>query len=869
MRRILFGVGIICCLTGFTVSDSFDFATQLVRNFEILQQARMQEKIWLHTDRTCFQTGDTVWMRAFLVDAATHCPSLYSRFVYVDLVDRQDSVRKKVKLALIDSVFSGYMPLAEDLPQGDYFLRAYSYWMQNAGEEYIYKKKIQLINPADSKMLAGVTYREVKGERYALIRLFNSRKEPYQKVLVEYRLRYPEGEGKIFQKRTDENGELWIKLEDQRKPLAVWVRFANGLPYACSRYVHLPVDTIDYELAFFPEGGDLITGQEQVIAFKAVGEDGLSVDIDGYLYNDTDSVVDLVKSIHKGMGWLNTKLESGRRYYVRVKSAQGLEKKFYLPAENTAGICLSVHQYDSMLAYSVKTGPQALLPDSLYLLAHVRGQLIVLAPLEGKWIGKIPKADLPEGILHLCILDRKGRIYSQRLCFIRREDRPALYLQTDKKRYTIREAVEVELCLRGTSAQEGRFSLSVTNNETAVRDSLQGDIVSELLLNSDLKGYIEDPGFYFREPTRVVDRCLDLLLLTQGWTRFDVSKVVTGEFEEVKYYLERGQAISGKVKNFWGKDAQQAQLILLSTNMLFDVLHADSSGRFLIDGITFPENTGFIVQARSRKGRRSVEVNIDQEEFLAPILQIPYDRQQANGEDEFYKKYGQDYYYDHGVKVYVLDEAVVRRSVPKKQYSIYDISARHALDSAQLAGAITHDLRMVLMQIPGVIVTGETITYHGEPLYLVLNNFEETFDRIMMMEPQRFLSISLLDDQMAYFYFGDKAKNGALVFTENYDYMPERSKSLSVSSFIPLGYQKPVEFYVPPYDVDSLRIALADTIDLRPTLYWNPNIKLKSSEPTRVRFFMDDGCESCTFTLEGVLNDGTVCREEKNIRLRF
>ena len=74
-----------------------------------------------------------------------------------------------------------------------------------------------------------------------------------------------------------------------------------------------------------------------------------------------------------------------------------------------------------------------------------------------------------------------------------------------------------------------------------LRDSLQDNIVSELLLNSDLKGYIEDPGFYFREVNRATDRCLDLLLLTQGWTRFDVGAVAAGEFEQLADRLFRGE----------------------------------------------------------------------------------------------------------------------------------------------------------------------------------------------------------------------------------------------------------------------------------------------------------------------------------------
>ena len=174
---------------------------------------------------------------------------------------------------------------------------------------------------------------------------------------------------------------------------------------------------------------------------------------------------------------------------------------------------------------------------------------------------------------------------------------------------------------------------------------------------------------------------------------------------------------------------------------------------------------------------------IDSEVYLAPEIQIPYERRQANGEDEFYKQFGRDFYYDHGVKVYVLDEALVRRTPPKKNYSFYDASARYMLDSARLAAMKQKDMRTALMEIPGVMVIGEEITYRGKKLHLVLNDFPEEFDRIMMMNPEQFLSISLLDERMSYFYFGQEAPDGALIFTENFDYRPERLKQRGLSVF--------------------------------------------------------------------------------------
>lgn len=79
--------------------------------------------------------------------------------------------------------------------------------------------------------------------------------------------------------------------------------------------------------------------------------------------------------------------------------------------------------------------------------------------------------------------------------------------------------------------------------------------------------------------------------------------VLQERYDTLNYYMERGQAISGKVKNFWGKDASEANLILLSNTGLVQIVHADTNGRFMIDGIAFPDSTRFMLQGKSKRGR--------------------------------------------------------------------------------------------------------------------------------------------------------------------------------------------------------------------------------------------------------------------------
>ena len=92
-----------------------------------------QEKIHVTTDKPYYTAGDTIWLRAFVVDAASHQPVHASRFVYVELrppmKEATDSVTMRVKLREQDGVFKGYLPLDEHMAEGDYLLTAYTMFM--------------------------------------------------------------------------------------------------------------------------------------------------------------------------------------------------------------------------------------------------------------------------------------------------------------------------------------------------------------------------------------------------------------------------------------------------------------------------------------------------------------------------------------------------------------------------------------------------------------------------------------------------------------------------------------------------------------------------------------------------------------------
>ena len=130
-------------------SEAMDSITQ---RFRRQLQIFPQEKVYLHTDRSRYQAGDTIWLRAHLVDAATHRATFISRYVYVELIDIDAKLLKRIKLRPDEkNVFHGYTPIQEDQPQGYYSLRAYTRFMENLPENYFFHSDIAIVNPKGRK----------------------------------------------------------------------------------------------------------------------------------------------------------------------------------------------------------------------------------------------------------------------------------------------------------------------------------------------------------------------------------------------------------------------------------------------------------------------------------------------------------------------------------------------------------------------------------------------------------------------------------------------------------------------------------------------------------------------------------------------
>lgn len=854
------------------VAGNDDFEETITANFAKYWHNLPQEKVYLHTDKPYYSAGENIWFKAYLVNAATHFANARSQYVYVELINQTDSVVSRVKIKKDSIAFSGHIYLKPELPKGDYVLRAYTSWMRNIPNDFFFKKNIYIGNEIDDQVSCQVSYGDIIDNIKLPVRLTftNIYHDPLVKksVLVEQSWEKGWKAQKTYQ--TDSDGSIRLELEINpadtlRKHLNISIKEPD---LEFSQTVFIPNFSDDFDIQFFPESGIFLSDNIQVIGFKAIGRDGLSVEVTGKLFDNEGEEITRIGTVHKGMGKTTILTKAGKSYHAVVESEKGTVKKVDLPPVQTQGIALQLtSNRKGYVIYKVfnNTGVAS---DSLCLLIHSRGVPYFIIDLS-KHEGALPENILPEGIISFSVVDLAGKIYCERLYFSRNFKEPEIEMIPDKKTYGKRE--KVSLCFNVSSGNseeifDGDFSISVTDDLHVKPDSLGGSIKSYLLLTSDLKGYIEAPGEYFAGNSSSTREKTDILMLTQGWRRFDLSNLVQGKVPRPEYYLEAGQVLSGKVLNFLNRPAINNDVsALLPQEGRFFTTKTDSLGHYLIEGIEFTDSTDIVLKVNSKTKIVDVEIIPDEDEFPKPNVFIPLRQAEKlpPAPTEYFQMIREKYYTEGGMLVIGLNEITVKASTKTESPSdVYSNFADTKIDAKEMEQLKNLDLLTVLSTIAGVRVSGENVSIRGNsgpPLFLV--------DGMEVSDASEVRFISTMDvDGIAVFkgasasIFGSRGGNGVISITTKRGTPNRHVRAPSFTSVMPLGVQKPAEFYVPKYEVDSIRIN--HKADLRTTIYWNPELIPDSTGMVNVDFYTADKPNNYRIVLEGISKSGEICRFE-------
>ncbi len=851
----------------FMPSDDKGIEEKATRYFLSVVRSR-PEKLYLHLDKPYYGAGEQIRFSGYLLDAVTHTDESLSNFIYVELTDRRDSVVIRRKFKRDSLGFRGSVELPAELPAGDYSLRAYSNWMRNAGPDFFYRRNLRVGNSILTDILPAVEYIPDEGNGTVRIRFADASDHPHTGIKVRYRFIDEFGDAADVLSgtaTTDDAGMIAIgSVAPAPRDRFVHVVFEDDR-YDYEHTLCLPAVASDYHVSFFPEGGDLLDGVSQTVAFKAQADDGFSLPVSGVVTTAGGDTVALMNTEHDGMGVFVFTPAAGERYRAETVSGSGLIRSFALPEVKSKGFGLSVACRNGMIFYGIQTASETVWPEALYLVAHTRGNIRILAPVSPAQVaGRIDASEFPEGIAHFLLVGPDGHTLGERLVFIRSRDE-AWSVGTDRPQYGKREPVEVEIALKDPQGAPlaGRFSVSVTDLRTVKEDSLGGNILSDLLLTSDLKGYIENPGYYFvsaDDPVR--QRHLDLVMLTHGWRRFDLTDMNVLPAAETEHYIEVGQTVSGQVKNGLGKGAKNASLVLWSDEG-FMVKKADEQGRFVIDSIQFHEGTPLIVQANTQKGSAGVSLEIDPEIFPGPGGRLPFGTGAVPDLTRYLENTRDKYYHEGGMRMVHLKEFVVEgKNTASRERSSYASMADQTVTIDKVPESMRNKTVLEYVStLTGVRRTGNTVSIRENPeppLVLIDDvpyNEEGIMERVYMTEVE---SVSIIKGAGTAF-FGIRGGGGVVSITRCKGAPALKGASTpNLAVLRPLGFSEPDEFYSPVYDTPEKKSD--PTPDLRTTVYWEPSLRTDPEGKARIGFYTSDDPSSYRIEIEGVADDGTVCR---------
>ncbi|MEO6499716.1 MAG: DUF1416 domain-containing protein, partial [Mucilaginibacter sp.] len=498
--------------------------------------------------------------------------------------------------------------------------------------DYFFDKTITIVNAATNKVFTKTefTYNVQNNVQKvnAVINYSDINGVPYAGKPVSYRV---EGEARTIAKGkgvTNDKGDLFISFDNNTPALFKSGRLVTVLGVAdkenITKTIAIQSVSNQVDVQFFPESGYLINGAGSKVAFKATGADGLGKDVKGIIKDEQGNVVTVFGSQHLGMGVFTFNPQAGKTYKAHITYEDGSEKVIALPAAKDSGYLLSVDNSNPaalivrIIAVNAGTEP-------VNLVAHSGGKLLYAAKSKDGGTGfttAVPKSRFSSGIVQFTLFSSAGEPLNERLVFIQKPDLLKLNVSTEKQVYAPREKVKLNIIASSSrdSLVEGSFSIAVIDEtKVNVDEADENTILSDILLTSDLKGYIEKPNYYFTDVNDKTRADLDVLMLTQGYRRFEWKQLMNDNFLPAVYQPEKTLDIAGTVTQK-DKPLANAKITLLSsTGGIFTAdTVADTQGRFRFSNLLFADSARIVLQATAPNGKRNnIEITLDN---IAPQL---------------------------------------------------------------------------------------------------------------------------------------------------------------------------------------------------------------------------------------------------------
>ncbi|MEM9361477.1 MAG: TonB-dependent receptor plug domain-containing protein [Bacteroidota bacterium] len=646
---------------------------------------------------------------------------------------------------------------------------------------------------------------------------------------------------------------------------------------------------------FFPEGGNMLSGVQNILGFEIKDETGKGISADGMILEENGTPVSFFRSHDFGLGIVNFTPEVGKKYYAQVEHDNEIEK-FALPDLLETGYMLNIRSNgDHLLILASSTIKKGL--EDAFLVGHLRGNVFFEKRIKKvgrnkRFTYKLNTARLSNGVAHFTLFDKKGEPLCERLVFIHNEnDDLSINISTSKINIGHRDEFEVGLDIRDNSKNQysGEVSMSVFKlDDKILPEQKKSDIKTWMLLNSDLGGTIPYASYFFENNSDYRKRLLDALMLTHGWRRFVWKDFLADSVsKEQEFKPEKGIMIKGTTtssSNKYQPFTSQVKLSFMGKEIHQEVKLTDNRGKFVFGPFFFRDTLPGVVETvtKNKFDRKQIKIylestdakvarkkskNIEKQTFNTPVVLL----KETKSEE---KKTGRGF--KIGSKVKRLKEVRVFGSEKTKRQLVDEEIKRYTALYSQPSNRvyidsfpelIVHSALDYLRRFPGVKIIGRyptqsvvfqgqaglTANLNGNPLFL-FDGAPVTADFAASLTANEVMFIDILKGADATL-FGVRGANGVIAIYGKRGVRNTWStrQSPGVADFNIPGFYKTREFYSPDYSIDNPNHKNPDN---RTTLHWEPDIYLDGNKKVSLKQFTGDVPGEYMIKVEGMTYKG-------------
>ncbi len=881
----------------------------LAQQPQIYSDYALAEKIYLQTDGLVYTSDQKIWFKGVVVHGSDLTPTQLSGVLYVDLINAYEEIVESKILKLEAGIGNGSFKLNTKMAPGKYQIRAYTNWNLNFGDNFTFKQYVDIYPPSDSLLEADVIsdlqVLEVDGIKKVSGEINVSRLDSLHRGKVQLYVNTPTKKDSFLIKRNRDSEFLFeYPLEEDAEVISFTAISNNGQ----RTMENVLLDDKRMDVQFFPEGGSLVHGVVSKVGFKAIDAAGLGKEVTGKIYNSDNEFITEFSSNDLGMGLFPFEPYYNHTYYALING-----QKFKFPAVQKEGTVMALKKSGDKIILEAFTSSDH---NDLQLDVKAKGIIqkqMKLKPENGRLRVVLKSEDFVEGILNFRLIDAKTPLASRSYFNLKSGNRFNAQLSSIQASYKQREkgAISIELPDYDMYNNGANASLLILNKEEL--GEIQGsrsNILTHLLLTSELKGTIEDPMRYFDESNKNAWQDIEALMLTQGWSRYKYKKTLNLDQASLKYQPEPGLMVRGNLTgDRKGKRAKENIGLTLATFGSESAILNQTSNNEGEFAFQVPDEYGeqmkVLIQTSKKGKQRTFNIHLDEHDKpeidfnqmqsvarLNSEVEKLVDKHQERKliEDAWRVERGtrdlgevvvEDYELTpnrekvmerFGMPETVVEGDEIRSRIDGKNYGLYGVLMREFPEEVRIdripiftESGQGWSKPIISETIARATVNGDEITLvvvDGIPVRFIEYRFLENMpvDEIKSLEiirqPDNFeeLFFELIGRASIPFVF----MNYSIISIHTYagkGLVGLKSTPGMFTGSIPV-YSIEEEFYAPKYENLTKRDWLKP--DRRALIHWEPNVNFHSDGKAEVEFYNTDNLGEMLVVLEVISDDGRI-----------